>query len=243
MTFIAAIHTALNLITLTLLEVVLGIDNLLFLTIATEKLPRDIQKKTRRFGLLFALVTRLLLLGSIVLLTHLETPLVTLFSHPFSIRDAILVSGGLFLIYKSTQEIHAEIEVKIEEEEISQKSSYVSAGFIIFQIGILDVVFSLDSVFTAVGLTDQYWIMATAIIIAILAMIFLSETLSNFIHQHPTIKMLALSFLLLIGTILIADGFHYHVPRAYLYFSICFSILVEFFNTLVRRKTKKQQGR
>lgn len=224
-----------SLVTLTFLEIILGVDNLVFLSIASSKLPPHQQKMARRLGLIFALVTRLILLASVVWLVRLKNPLFSIGSYAFSIRDLLLIAGGLFLLYKATQEIHAEMEPPAES---GVKRAYAHVTSVIIQIGVLDIVFSLDSVFTAVGLTEHYWIMATAIFIAILTMIFLSEPLSAVVHDHPTIKMLALSFLLLIGVILIADGFHYHVPREYIYFAISFSVLVEILNGLVRKRQK-----
>jgi predicted tellurium resistance membrane protein TerC len=226
-------HIVFSLLTLTFLEIVLGIDNLVFLTIASTKLPKHKQKRARQLGLLFALVTRLLLLASIVWLAHLNQPLMKLGTFNLSIRDILLLVGGLFLLYKATWEIHAELEVR---ENKSSKKISQSMMLVILQIGIFDIIFSLDSVFTAIGLTDSYWIMATAIFIAILTMIFLSEPLSQLISHYPTIKMLALSFLILIGTLLVADGLHFHVPREYIYFAICFSIFVEILNTIAKRK-------
>lgn len=232
----ALLDTIFSLLTLTLLEVVLGVDNLVFLTVISSRLPRHQQKMARRWGLIFALVTRLILLASVVWLIGLKKPLFTLFAHSFSVRDLLMIAGGLFLLYKGTQEIHNEMEPKDKETAIIKK--YAKPLSIIIQIGILDIIFSLDSVFTAIGLTNTYWIMATAIFIAILTMIFLSEPLSKIVNEHPTIKMLALSFLILIGMVLIADGFQYHVPREYVYFAICYAVFVEFLNTLVRRKRK-----
>lgn len=228
-------HTIFSLLTLTFLEIVLGVDNLVFIAIASSKLPPHQQKMARRLGLIFALVTRLILLASVVWLVGLKEPLFTVFGKAISIRDLLLIGGGLFLLVKSTQEIHREME---PQETAKLRRFYASVFTVIIQIGILDIIFSIDSVFTAVGLTTEYWIMATAIIIAIFTMIFLSEPLSALVHNHPTIKMLALSFLILIGVVLIADGFGYHVPRGYIYFSISFSVFVEFLNTLVRRKRK-----
>lgn len=228
-------HTAASLLTLTFLEIVLGVDNLVFIAIASSRLPPEKQKIARRLGLIFALVTRLLLLASVVWLVGLKAPLFSIFSQPFSIRDLLLIAGGLFLLVKATQEIHGEME---DKEVSTAKRAYATVLATIIQIGVLDIIFSLDSVFTAVGLTTQYWIMATAIIIAILTMIFLSEPLSAIVHNHPTIKMLALSFLILIGVVLIADGFQFHIPRNYIYFAISFSIFVEVLNTLVRRRQK-----
>lgn len=228
----------LSLLTLTLLEVILGIDNLVFISIITSRVPQHRQTFARRIGLVGALVMRLLFLAGIFWLITLTQPLFSLFSHPFSARDMILIAGGLFLLVKGTTEIHNVIE-GIEEGgvKVKQKNMYVA----ISQIMLFDIIFSLDSIMTAVGLTDHYWIMAVAIIIAIIAMLFASEPLHRFIHSHPTIKMLALSFLILIGAVLIADGFQYHIPREYIYFSISFSIFVELMNNLARRKRKKQR--
>jgi predicted tellurium resistance membrane protein TerC len=232
------LHIFFSLITLTFLELVLGVDNLVFLAIASSQLRPHQQKIARRLGLIFALVTRLLLLASVVWLAKLRKPVLTLFSQPFSVRDLFLIGGGLFLLVKATQEIHREMEPYQLPKR--HKRTYASVTGVVMQIGILDIIFSLDSVLTAVGLTTVYWIMATAIVIAILAMIFLSEPLSALVRDHPTIKMLALSFLLLIGVVLIADGFHYHIPREYIYFSICFSVVVEALNSFVRRKERKK---
>ncbi|MBA2654230.1 MAG: TerC family protein [Gammaproteobacteria bacterium] len=237
MDFATFTHNAVSLVTLTFLEIVLGVDNLVFLSIASAKLPKPQQKLARRLGLLFALVTRLILLASVVWLVHLKEPLFTIFNKSFSTRDLLLSLGGIFLLYKATQEIHSEMEPK---DLSPAKRVYSKVFSVIVQIGVLDIIFSLDSVFTAVGLTDQYWIMAVAICIAILTMIFLSEPLSAVVHDHPTIKMLALSFLLLIGAILVADGFGYHVPREYIYFAIFFSIFVELLNTLVKNRREKK---
>lgn len=226
-----------SLLTLTFLEIVLGVDNLVFLSIISAKLPLHQRKLARRLGLIFALITRLLLLGSVVWLVHIKQPLFTLGGIGFSIRDILLFAGGLFLLVKATQEIHREIE----PTESHTTAKFHSLFFVIAQIGILDIIFSLDSVFTAVGLTDQFYIMAIAICIAILTMIFLSEPLSKLINDHPTIKILALSFLLLIGVILIADAFHHHIPREYVYFSIFFSIFVELLNSFVRSRAKAKR--
>lgn len=237
MSFSEVSHIFFSLITLTLLEIVLGVDNLVFIAIASSRLPKHQQKMARRLGLIFALITRLILLASVVWLVGLKKPLFTIFTQPFSIRDLLLIGGGLFLLIKGTQEIHQEMEV---DKEVVVKRVYASVFSTVMQIGVLDIIFSLDSVFTAVGLTNTYWIMATAIIIAILTMIFLSEPLSAIVHNHPTIKMLALSFLILIAVILIADGFQVHIPRAYIYFAICFSVFVEVLNNLARRKKPKK---
>jgi predicted tellurium resistance membrane protein TerC len=229
-------HVLLSLFTLTLLEIVLGIDNLVFIAVSSSRLPIHQQKTARRLGLLFALVTRLLLLASVVWLIGLKRPLFSLFDYHFSIRDLLMISGGLFLIYKGTQEIHTEMDTSKDTGPIRL---YAKPLAVIIQISLLDIIFSLDSVFTAVGLTTEYWIMATAIFIAILTMIFLSEPLSQLIHKKPSIKMLALSFLLLIGVVLIADGLQFHIPREYIYFAICYSIFVEILNSLAQRRRKK----
>lgn len=231
-------QVAFSLGTLTLLEIILGIDNLVFISIASSKLPPDKQPGARRFGLILALVTRLILLASVAWLARLTTPWFTVFDHAFSIRDMLLLSGGLFLIYKGTVQIHAETEPEEQPELAHSVSSQLG---VILQIGILDIVFSFDSVFTAVGMTKEYWIMATAITIAIICMIVASEPLSRFIERHPTVKILALSFILLIGTLLVADAFHFHVPRGYIYFAISYAIFVEMLNSWVRGR-RKQQG-
>lgn len=229
----------LSLATLTVLEVVLGIDNLIFLTITTQNLPPHQRKKARQMGLTFAWVTRLLLLVSAIYITKLTVPLFSVFNYTLSGRDLFLLLGGLFLVGKATQEIHHEIEPAEEKSGVLRKSS--SFGIVITQIAILDIIFSLDSILTAIGLTTNFWIMAIAITIAILAMIFASEPLSRFVEKNPTVKMLALSFLILIGTVLIADGLHFHIPRGYIYFALGYSIFVEMLN--LANKRRKQNAR
>jgi predicted tellurium resistance membrane protein TerC len=245
---------AFSLLALTFLEVILGADNLIFLTIISAKLPTEKQKIARRLGLIFALITRLLLLASAMWVAHFKKPLFSIYTLSFSVRDLLLMAGGLFLLTKATQEIHQQMNTPsfhpkkylenqslkstgFKKKPTSQKIS-IPVFFVAIQIGLLDIVFSLDSVLTAIGLTNAYWIMSTAIFLAILTMIFLSEPLSKLIHHHPTLKMLALSFLLLVGVILIADGFHSPIPRGYVYFAICFSVVVEILNALVRKKHK-----
>lgn len=227
-----------SLITLTILEVVLGIDNLVFLSIISQKLPPHKQKKARQIGLTLAWVMRLVLLASAIWITKLSKPILFLFDFAFSGRDIFLIVGGLFLLYKATQEIHVELENK-ELSELKTTNKTASFGYVVTQIAILDIIFSLDSVLTAIGLTQQFWLMATAISIAIIAMVFASEPLSRFIHRNPTIRMLALSFLILIGTVLIADGLHFHIPRGYLYFAMGFSFFTESLN-IVRRKRRRK---
>lgn len=221
-------------ITLTILEVVLGIDNLVFLAIITQKLPKHMQARARKLGLTLAWVTRLLLLASALWLTRLTYPLFTLFSFQISGRDIFLIVGGLFLLAKSTQEIHAEMEPHEQKANVIPK--FASFGMVVTQIALLDIIFSLDSVLTAIGLTRHFWLMAAAITIAIIAMIFASEPLSRFVEKHPTVKMLALSFLMLIGMVLIADGLHTHIPRGYIYFAMAFSLFVEILNMVAKKR-------
>lgn len=231
-----------SLIALVILEIVLGIDNLVILSILTEKLPQHQRKKARRWGLTFSWVTRLLLLALALDMIKLTKPLFTIHQLTFSIRDLFLIAGGAFLIWKATDEIHQDVT----EDEVDTAKSKVSQGkatfkMVIFQVGIMDIIFSLDSVLTAVGLTTRFWVMAFAISCAILIMIFASEIVSAFIKNHPTIKMLALSYLILIGMVLVADGLSFHIPRGYLYFAMGFSLTVESLNLIKhsRKKTKK----
>jgi predicted tellurium resistance membrane protein TerC len=229
-----------SLSTLTILEIVLGVDNLVFLAIISQRLPQHQQKRARRIGLTLAWVMRLILLASAVAITKLTRPLITIFGNAFSGRDIFLILGGLFLLVKATQEIHIEMTPDYFKEMPKTKASQFWG--VIAQIALLDIIFSLDSVLTAIGLTPHFWLMAVAISIAILVMIFLSEPLSRFIEKHPTIKMLALSFLLLIGMMLIVDGFGVHVSRGYIYFAIGFSIFIESLNiaktNIMNRKKK-----
>lgn len=224
----------LSLVALIVLEIILGIDNLVFLSILADKLPKAQQARARRVGLTFAWMTRLLLLAFAIWLVHLQEPLFTIFDFSISIRDLFLLAGGGFLIAKATQEIH--IEMSFREQGIPKSRPKISFNSVILQIAIMDIIFSLDSVLTAIGLTDVFWVMAVAISVAILIMIFASEGVSKFINNHPTIKMLALSFLILIGMVLIADGLSFHVPRGYIYFAMGFSLGVEFLNLLRRKK-------
>ncbi|GAB4222894.1 MAG: TerC family protein [Gammaproteobacteria bacterium] len=225
----------LSFITLTILEVILGIDNLVFLAIISQKLPKHQQKRARQIGLTLAWVTRLMLLASAVWLSQLTQPLFHLLRIGVSGRDIFLLLGGLFLLAKATQEIHSELETDEPQRSVALKGQQFS--WVVTQIAVLDIIFSLDSVLTAIGLTQRFWLMALAITIAIIAMIFASEPLSNFVERHPSVKMLALSFLILIGMVLIADAFHFHIPRGYIYFAMGFSLTVECLN-LIRRKKR-----
>jgi len=222
-----------SLLTLVLLEIVLGIDNIVFISILTGKLPISMQEKARITGLTLAMITRVLLLLSLTMLMKLTFPLFTLFGNEISGKDLIVICGGIFLLTKSTHEIHDKLEGEEGEESYRIKSSF---GAVIFQILLLDIVFSLDSVITAIGMANQIWVMITAVIVAVIFMLFLSGKISAFVNNHPTVKMLALSFLLLIGITLIAEGFDQHIPKGYIYFSMAFSLFVEMLNLKARGK-------
>jgi len=222
-----------SLATLTLMEIVLGIDNIIFITILAAKLPAHQQAKARQIGLGLALATRLLLLCGISWLATLTTTLFTVFGHGFSGRDLILLGGGLFLIGKSTYEIHEKLE-----GPDGSKGAAVAASFarVILQIILLDVVFSLDSVITAIGMAQHLGVMIAAVVISMAVMLASAGSISAFVEKHPTLKMLALSFLLLIGVMLMAEGFHQHIPKGYIYFAMAFSVLVELLNMKLRAK-------
>jgi predicted tellurium resistance membrane protein TerC len=224
------------LVTLTVLEVVLGIDNVIFISILAGKLPAAEQERARRVGLMGAMVMRILLLMSIAWIVGLTAPLFTVMNHPFSGRDLILALGGLFLIYKATHEIHDKLEG--EEGDVVARVA-PTFGAVIVQIMLLDIVFSLDSVITAVGMADDLSIMIAAVVVAVAIMMFSAGAVSGFVERHPTVKVLALSFLLLIGCSLIADGFGMHIPKGYIYFAMGFSIFVEVINLRARRAKAK----
>ncbi|HXW89139.1 MAG TPA: TerC family protein [Terriglobales bacterium] len=222
------------LITLTFLEIVLGIDNVIFISIITSKLPGADQGRARRIGLLSAMGLRILLLLSILWITRLTNPLFYLFERPISGRDLILIGGGLFLLAKATIEIHDRLE---GEEGRSAARVRPSFAAVITQIVLLDIVFSLDSVITAVGMAEDIAIMVTAVILAVVVMMFSAAPISSFVNRHPTVKVLALSFLLLIGVSLIGEGLGMHIPKGYIYFAMGFSVFVEMVNLHVRRVT------
>jgi predicted tellurium resistance membrane protein TerC len=231
----------LSFLTLCVLEIVLGIDNLVFLAIVSERLPPQQRAQARRIGLSLAWIMRLVLLASAVWLTKLTTPLITVYQLSLSLRDVFLVAGGLFLLAKATQEIFQELEVsKVELQTPTHKKGFRS---VILQIVALDLVFSVDSILTAVGLTQRFWIMAAAITVAIIWMLWLSEGLSRFIKTHPSVKMLALSFLILIGVVLIADGFGNPIPRGYLYFGMAYAFFIEALNLLKKRGKQQTPNR
>lgn len=222
------------LLTLTILEIVLGIDNIIFISILTGKLPPHEQARGRNVGLAFAMLTRIALLFSITWVMSLTKPLFTAWHHEVSGRDLILIFGGLFLMAKSTHEIHNKLE---GEEQESAAGTSVKASFVgvIIQIMILDIVFSLDSVITAVGMSNHVEIMILAVMIAVGFMMVFSGAISHFVHKHPTIKMLALAFLLLIGVTLIAEGLHNHISKGYIYFAMAFSVFVEMLNLKMKK--------
>lgn len=234
-------HAWIALLTLTALEIVLGIDNIIFITILVGRLPPQEKQLARVLGLGLAMGTRILLLLSIVWIMRLTKPFIILWGHGISGRDLILILGGLFLIAKSTTEIHHNLEVPTEHShgEPAKKASFIS---IIIQIGLIDIVFSLDSVITAVGLAEQVPVMVIAIIIAVIVMMFAAKSIGDFVDEHPTIKMLALSFLILIGVTLVGEGMSFHIPKGYLYFAMAYSVAVEALNLKLRKKMSKPTG-
>jgi predicted tellurium resistance membrane protein TerC len=241
MEFLLDLNLWASLITLTALEIILGIDNIIFISILCNKLPESQRDRARRFGLMLALITRLLLLATLSWLAGLTKPLFFLLGRGVSWRDIVLIGGGLFLLAKGTTEIHETMEGAAGTSIPLQTTRY-GMMMICFQIMVLDIVFSLDSVITAVGMTNQLGVMATAIIIAVIVMLFASGPLSHFINKHITLKMLALSFLILIGVVLIADGLGFHVPRGYIYFAFGFSIGVEILNIITHKKIKSKKA-
>jgi len=220
-------------LTLTVLEIVLGIDNIIFISIVSGKLPEDVQPKARLVGLSLAMIMRVLLLLSLAWIMRLTTPLFEIFSQEISGRDLILIIGGLFLIGKSTFEIHDKLE---GEEGSKSVKVFPSFSSVIIQIILLDLVFSLDSVITAIGMVDKVGVMISAVVVAVIFMMIFAAPISNFVHKHPTIKILALSFLILIGLSLVTEGFEQHIPKGYIYFAMAFSVFVEMINIKVRGK-------
>jgi predicted tellurium resistance membrane protein TerC len=219
--------------TLTFLEIVLGVDNIIFISILSGKLPAAQQPKARRLGLLLAMGTRILLLFSLAWVIKLTAPLFTVVGQAISGRDLILILGGLFLLGKSTHEIHDRLEGEEGHASAKAASSFAS---VLVQIALLDIVFSLDSVITAVGMVKEVPVMIAAVVISVVIMMVAAEPISSFVHRHPTVKMLALSFLLLIGMSLIAEGFGHHIPKGYVYFAMGFSVFVEALNLKMRKK-------
>jgi predicted tellurium resistance membrane protein TerC len=221
-----------SLITLTLLEIVLGIDNIVFITILSGKLPLEQQPKARQLGLAAALITRLMLLASLSFIVKLTKPLFTVFAQEISGRDLVLILGGLFLLWKSTVEIHEKVTHEEDMSGVPKNAGKKGIGFsgVIIQIMFLDIIFSLDSVITAVGMVDNLYVMMAAVVIAVLIMLVAVNPISHFVNTYPTIKMLALSFLLLVGMALVGEGFDAHIPKGYIYFAMFFSMSVEVLN-------------
>ncbi|BBF92289.1 TerC family protein [Blastochloris tepida] len=227
------------LVTLTVMEVVLGIDNIVFISVLVSRLPAEQAKRARQIGLSLALIFRIVLLMFLTWLIGLTDPLFTVFGKAVSWRDVILAAGGLFLLYKAVHEIHAEIEH--DPEAVTKASAGTAFAFVIFQVIIIDIVFSVDSIITAIGMAENIEIMVLAVIIAVAVMYVASGPVSHFITEHPTTKMLALAFLLLIGVALVADGMGFHIPRGYIYFAMAFAAGVEVVNVLASKKRKRRQ--
>jgi predicted tellurium resistance membrane protein TerC len=227
-----------SLVTLTFLEIVLGIDNVVFLSIIAGKLPLDQQKKARVLGITLALVARILLLFGVSWLIGLQKPILTISDYHLSYRDLILIAGGLFLIGKSTSEIHAKLEGK---DHTSPKTKVLTLASAIVQIILIDVVFSLDSILTAIGLVEDVLIIVIAVVISLGVMLIFAKSISDFIAKHPAMKLLAISFLIMIGTLLVVEGLHVHVPRGYIYFAMAFALGVEILNMKIRKKTYRSE--
>lgn len=228
------LDTWIALLTLTFMEIVLGIDNIIFISIVAGKLPKDQQKKARIGGLSLALIMRLLLLFSITWIIGLTEPVFSMFGFDFSWRDIILAVGGIFLIVKSVLEIHHKVENDEVQKEIKPVSSF---GYAIFQIVLLDLIFSFDSILTAVGLTDQLILMIIAVVVSIIIMMIFARAVGDFVNKYPTVQILALSFLILIGFMLFMESLQYHVPKGYIYFAVFFSLVIEMLNIRYRRNT------
>ncbi len=226
------------LLTLTALELVLGIDNIVFISILSGRLPEEQRPKARRLGLFLAMFLRIGLLVSLAWIMKLTSPLFSILGRDISGRDLILIGGGLFLIAKSTHEIHNKLE---GEEGDGSRKVFASFGAVLVQILLLDIVFSLDSVITAVGMVDEAPVMITAIVVSVICMLFFAGPVSGFVERHPTVKMLALSFLLMIGVTLVADGLGFHIPKGYIYFSMAFSLAVEVLNLQLHKESKKHE--
>jgi predicted tellurium resistance membrane protein TerC len=231
-----------SLVTLTAMEIVLGIDNVVFISVIVNRLPEHQAARARQIGLALALIFRILLLSLLFVLIGLTTPVVTIFGHGMSWRDIILLAGGLFLLVKATQEIHKDVEAKGEEEASIGRKAGMAFGAIIVQIAIIDVVFSIDSIVTAIGMAEHIGVMIAAVIIAVAVMYVASGAIAGFIHRHPTTRMLALAFLLMIGFSLVADGAGFHIPRGYLYTAMAFSTAVEALNIIAKRNRAKREA-
>lgn len=238
---LATPETWISLLTLSALEIVLGLDNIIFISILVGKLPEDKRDRARRIGLLGAFVSRLGLLATLSWVMHLKEPLFTVLSHEITGKELVLLLGGLFLIYKATKEIHEKMEGDPEGEVEAKRRSSVTG--VVVQILVLDIVFSIDSVVTAVGMAQELWIMVAANIIALAVMLAASRSIAVFVERHPSIKILALSFLLTIGLLLVAESFEVHVPKGYIYFAMAYAVAVEAINIRVGRQSKPKQPR
>lgn len=231
-------HAWAALVTLTALEIVLGIDNVIFISILVGRLPEQYAKLARQIGLSLALIFRLILLATLTWIMGLTEPVIELFDYDFSWRDVILIGGGLFLIAKATHEIHAEMEA--DDGAVAPAAAQQAFFWVVLQLTVIDLVFSLDSIITAIGMAEQIEIMIAAVVIAMVVMYVASGPVTDFVRDHPTTKMLALAFLVLIGVALVADGFEVHIPRGYIYFAMSFAAAVETFNVIAGRKRKRR---
>jgi len=236
-------------LTLSALEIILGIDNIIFISVIANRLPLEIREKVRRFGLIFALVTRILLLLSLSWVMSLTTPLLSIRDHAISGRDLILLLGGFFLIWKASKEIYTEIEDKDHsglqdnaDKQLGNKTMFALFMGSVFQIGLLDIIFSLDSVITAVGMVDEISIMIAAVLASVIIMLIAAKPIGDFVHRHPSIKVLALSFLTVVGVVLIAEGMGVHIPKGYVYVAMAFSLSVELLNIRSREKKKSSSN-
>ena len=229
--------------TLIAMEIVLGIDNLIFISILTNKLPEGQRSRARRIGIGGALILRLVLLGTVAIIVQLTEPVVTLFGNGFSWRDIILIAGGAFLIWKATKEIHHNVDPDPSPDMFDRRQASLGFAAAVGQILLLDLVFSVDSIITAVGMTEHIPIMVVAVLVAVGVMLLAADPLASFIHANPTIVMLALGFLLMIGTVLVADGFGVHVPKGYIYAAMAFAAFIEALNMMARRRRQRLQQR
>jgi predicted tellurium resistance membrane protein TerC len=236
-------HAWAALLTLTVLEIVLGIDNVVFISVLVSRLDEEKGKRARQVGLALAFLFRIVMLGGLTFLIGLREPVVTMFDLDLSWRDLILIGGGLFLIAKATHEIHAEVEARDAEQEKTAASPRAALMIVVAQLIVIDLVFSLDSIITAIGMAQDIEVMVAAIVIAMLVMYAASGPVAGFIAEYPTTKMLALAFLVLIGMALVADGFEFHIPRGYIYFAMAFAGAVEFFNVMARRNRRRRARR
>jgi predicted tellurium resistance membrane protein TerC len=234
-------HAWAALVTLSVLEIVLGIDNLVFISVLTARLDGDKARRARQIGLSLAFIFRVVMLLGLTWLMGLTSPLITIFGMVISWRDIILIGGGLFLIAKATHEIHSEVEVREEDGEVS--STAQAFAWVVAQLVVVDLVFSLDSIITAIGMAEDLEVMIAAVVIAMIVMYAAAGPVGTFIAEHPTTKMLALAFLMLIGVALVADGFEFHIPRGYIYFAMAFAGAIEVFNVMARRNRQRRRRR